>query len=72
MVRLTGKHPFNAEAKLNDLFSQGFFTSNNLFFVRNHGAVPKVDLDMAKNWKVEFTGYTFPLRICEMIANFCS
>lgn len=57
MVRLTGKHPFNSEAKLTDLYSQGFFTSTNLFFVRNHGAVPKVDAEMAKEWKVEINGY---------------
>ncbi|KAJ2926667.1 hypothetical protein H1R20_g10437, partial [Candolleomyces eurysporus] len=56
MVRLTGKHPFNAEAKLTDLYSQGFFTSTNLFFVRNHGAVPKVDAQMARDWKVEISG----------------
>lgn len=56
MVRLTGKHPFNAEAKLSDLYSQGFFTSTNLFFVRNHGAVPEVDIEKAKNWQVEING----------------
>ncbi|KAG6852835.1 hypothetical protein C0991_008708 [Blastosporella zonata] len=56
MVRLTGKHPFNAEAKLNDLFAQGFLTPSNLFFVRNHGAVPKVDIELAREWSLTIHG----------------
>ncbi|KXN90611.1 Nitrate reductase [NADPH], partial [Leucoagaricus sp. SymC.cos] len=56
MVRLTGKHPFNAEAKLKDLFAQGFLTPSNLFFVRNHGAVPKIDRQMANEWKLKVHG----------------
>ena len=31
MVRLTGKHPFNSEAKLEDLYDCGFITSSDLF-----------------------------------------
>jgi DMSO/TMAO reductase YedYZ molybdopterin-dependent catalytic subunit len=27
-----------------------------LFYVRNHGAVPKVDEELAANWKIEVTG----------------
>jgi nitrate reductase (NAD(P)H) len=42
MVRLTGKHPFNAEARLDTLFAAGFLTPISLFYVRNHGAVPKI------------------------------
>ncbi|KAH0581116.1 hypothetical protein H2248_012243 [Termitomyces sp. 'cryptogamus'] len=57
MVRLTGKHPFNAEAKLNVLFSKGFLTPSNLFFVRNHGAVPHVDTKTAREWKIAIHGY---------------
>jgi len=56
MVRLTGKHPFNSEAKLKDLYTQGFFTPSNLFFVRNHGAVPKIDQKMADEWKLNIHG----------------
>jgi nitrate reductase (NAD(P)H) len=56
MVRLTGKHPFNAEAKLKDLYAQGFFTPSNLFYVRNHGAVPKVDQKRADSWKLKIHG----------------
>ncbi|KAG7529194.1 hypothetical protein FFLO_05748 [Filobasidium floriforme] len=56
LVRLTGKHPFNCEPKLNTLFDQGFLTPSELFYVRNHGAVPKVDEQLAASWKVEVTG----------------
>lgn len=34
MVRLTGKHPFNSECKLEDLYDQGFLTPSSLFYVR--------------------------------------
>jgi nitrate reductase (NAD(P)H) len=57
LVRLTGKHPFNCEAKLNDLYAEGFLTPSNLFYVRNHGAVPKVDQEMAESWKLKIHGY---------------
>jgi nitrate reductase (NAD(P)H) len=42
LIRLTGVHPFNVEAPLTDLFNEGFLTSPELFYVRNHGAVPEV------------------------------
>lgn len=45
MVRLTGLHPFNAEAPLPMLIAQGFYTPNPLHYVRNHGQVPKIDPD---------------------------
>ncbi|PPQ70964.1 hypothetical protein CVT25_012099 [Psilocybe cyanescens] len=56
LVRLTGKHPFNTEAKLRDLYAEGFITSSNLFFVRNHGAVPKIDQERADNWQLKVHG----------------
>ncbi|KAF8805919.1 nitrate reductase [Phlegmacium glaucopus] len=56
LVRLTGKHPFNAEAKLRELYAQGFITPSNLFYVRNHGAVPKVDQNMADKWELKIHG----------------
>jgi nitrate reductase (NAD(P)H) len=57
LVRLTGKHPLNCEAKLNDLFASGFLTPNNLFYVRNHGAVPRVaSSEAAMKWKLEIHG----------------
>ncbi|KAJ9115229.1 hypothetical protein QFC20_001096 [Naganishia adeliensis] len=77
MVRLTGKHPFNSEAKLDDLFAavsmmdckssqgydteevstcQGFLTPSELFYVRNHGAVPQINEDEGTNWRVSIEG----------------
>ncbi len=40
LLRLTGKHPLNAEPKLNSLFEAGLITPNELHYVRNHAAVP--------------------------------
>ena len=53
LIRLTGVHPFNVEAPLTDLFNEGFLTSPELFYVRNHGAVPEVRDDQCLDW--EFT-----------------
>ena len=56
MVRLTGKHPFNAEARIENLFDQGFLTPTALFYVRNHGAVPHVEEQAARDWTVRVHG----------------
>ncbi|KAN0084049.1 hypothetical protein V8E55_007553 [Tylopilus felleus] len=56
LVRLTGKHPFNSEAKLSTLFQAGFLTPAHLHFVRNHGAVPRVTEDIAREWTVRIHG----------------
>ncbi|KAI1389571.1 uncharacterized protein F4822DRAFT_205202 [Hypoxylon trugodes] len=55
LTRLTGKHPLNAEADLSHLFDAGLITPNELHYVRNHGAVPrllwefhKIDIDGGK------------------------
>lgn len=53
LIRLTGVHPFNVEAPLSALFNEGFLTSPELFYVRNHGAVPEVQDEDIPNW--EFT-----------------
>ncbi|XP_051124637.1 nitrate reductase [NADH]-like [Andrographis paniculata] len=53
MVRLTGKHPFNAEAPLPRLMHHGFITPVPLHYVRNHGPVPKA---LWEEWAVEVTG----------------
>lgn len=42
LIRLTGKHPLNAEANLTTLFEGGLITPNELHYVRNHGAVPRI------------------------------
>lgn len=53
LIRLTGVHPFNVEAPLTELFNEGFLTSPELFYVRNHGAVPHVRDEDIPDW--EFT-----------------
>ncbi|KAL2193938.1 hypothetical protein P885DRAFT_44141 [Corynascus similis CBS 632.67] len=42
LIRLTGKHPMNAEPHLIHLFEGGLITPNELHFVRNHGSVPRL------------------------------
>jgi nitrate reductase (NAD(P)H) len=56
LIRLTGVHPFNVEAPLTELFSEGFLTSPNLFYVRNHGAVPPVKNDETIHWTFNVEG----------------
>ncbi|EXJ78404.1 nitrate reductase [NADPH] [Capronia coronata CBS 617.96] len=53
LIRLTGVHPFNVEAPLTELFNEGFLTSPELFYVRNHGPVPQVKDEDIVDW--EFT-----------------
>ncbi|KAL3292791.1 nitrate reductase [Colletotrichum asianum] len=42
LIRLTGKHPLNAEPQLTKLFDAGLITPNELHYVRNHGPVPRL------------------------------
>ncbi|TIC99277.1 Nitrate reductase [NADH] [Colletotrichum higginsianum] len=42
LIRLTGKHPLNAEPRLTKLFDAGLVTPNELHYVRNHGPVPRL------------------------------
>jgi hypothetical protein len=59
LIRLTGVHPFNVEAPLKDLFDEGFLTSPNLFYVRNHGPVPKVEDHEIFDWTFTIEGCGF-------------
>jgi nitrate reductase (NAD(P)H) len=43
LIRLTGVYPINVEASLSALYNEGFLTSPELFYVRNHGVVPEVN-----------------------------
>ncbi len=62
LIRLTGVHPFNVEPPLSALFNEGFLTSPELFYVRNHGAVPEVrDADIP-DWQFTIEGYANILR----------
>ena len=42
LIRIGGKHPMNAEPSLTRLFDSGLITPNELHYVRNHGAVPRL------------------------------
>lgn len=73
LIRLTGVHPFNVEAPLTDLFAQGFLTSPELFYVRNHGYVPQVhDADML-DWEFSVEGmveHPFTLKLRDLLAEY--
>jgi nitrate reductase (NAD(P)H) len=57
LIRLTGVHPLNVEAPLSALFNEGFLTSPELFYVRNHGAVPEVKDDQVPDWEFTVEGF---------------
>ena len=57
LIRLTGVHPFNVEAPLSALFNEGFLTSPELFYVRNHGAVPEVKDEEIPDWSFSVEGW---------------
>jgi nitrate reductase (NAD(P)H) len=56
LIRLTGIHPFNVEAPLSALYDEGFLTSPELFYVRNHGAVPEVSDASIPDWEFSIEG----------------
>jgi nitrate reductase (NAD(P)H) len=56
LIRLTGIHPFNVEAPLSALYDEGFLTSPELFYVRNHGAVPDVKDEEILDWTFSVDG----------------
>ena len=67
LIRLTGVHPFNVEAPLSALFNEGFLTSPELFYVRNHGAVPEVKESDIPDWEFSVEGYARHFEV----ATFC-
>ncbi|OJJ80944.1 nitrate reductase NiaD [Aspergillus glaucus CBS 516.65] len=56
LIRLTGVHPFNVEPPLTALYKEGFLTSPELFYVRNHGPVPYVRDEDIPNWEISIEG----------------
>jgi nitrate reductase (NAD(P)H) len=64
LTRLTGAHPLNAEPELTTLFGAGLITPTQFHYVRNHGAVPKLDWDSHKLQVVD------PERLCESATEF--
>lgn len=70
LIRLTGTHPFNCEPPLSDLYKEGFLTSENLHYVRNHGPVPRCDDDDADSWTFTVEGmvdHPFTLSVRDLI-----
>ena len=64
LIRLTGIHPLNVEAPLSDLYNEGFLTSPELFYVRNHGAVPQVKDEDVPDWEFSVEGLVeHPIRM---------
>jgi nitrate reductase (NAD(P)H) len=57
LIRLTGVHPFNVEAPLSALFNEGFLTSPELFYVRNHGTVPEIKDEEIMDWEFSVEGF---------------
>ncbi|KAJ5806597.1 nitrate reductase (NADPH) niaD or niiA-Penicillium chrysogenum [Penicillium pulvis] len=56
LIRLTGVHPFNVEPPLTALYKEGFLTSPELFYVRNHGPVPQVRDEDIPDWELSIEG----------------
>lgn len=50
LLRLTGVHPFNVEPPLTELWNEGFITTKDLHYVRNHGPVPLVHDEDVLDW----------------------
>ncbi|KAJ3572920.1 hypothetical protein NPX13_g4883 [Xylaria arbuscula] len=64
LIRLTGIHPFNVEAPLSNLYDEGFLTTKDLHYVRNHGAVPKVEDSGIMDWEFTVEGMVMnPIRM---------
>ena len=71
LIRLTGTHPFNVEAPLQALFNEGFLTSPELFYVRNHGAVPDVSEIDIPEWEFTVEGYSLAFDMTSDLSNNC-
>jgi nitrate reductase (NAD(P)H) len=69
LIRLTGVHPFNVEAPLTDLFNEGFLTSPELFYVRNHGAVPEVQDSECLDWEFSVEGYVYIEKFIPLVSH---
>ena len=73
LIRLTGVHPFNVEPPLTDLFNEGFLTSPELFYVRNHGPVPDVRDEDIANWEFTIEGlvdHPMTISLTQLIADY--
>lgn len=61
LIRLTGRHPFNAEPPTQELMKHGFLTPTSIHYVRNHGTVPSLQWE---SHKIEISGYAHAMRVC--------
>ena len=73
LIRLTGVHPFNVEAPLDALFDEGFLTTKDLHYVRNHGYVPKVEDSEVMGWEFSVEGMVdrpLKMSLAELLRNY--
>ena len=63
------RHPLNCEPPLSMLMGKGFITPVSLHYVRNHGAVPKLDWD---THKVKVCICHEPQCLAALSHNYCS
>lgn len=73
LLRLTGVHPFNVEPPLTELWNEGFITTKDLHYVRNHGAVPLVHDEDILDWSFTVEGLVenpLSLTLRELLADF--
>ncbi|KAH8764166.1 nitrate reductase [Diaporthe sp. PMI_573] len=73
LLRLTGVHPFNVEPPLTDLWNEGFLTTKDLHYVRNHGAVPQVQDEDVLDWSFTVEGLVenpLTLTLRDLLADF--
>lgn len=73
LIRLTGIHPFNCEPPLSDLYDEGFLTSENLHYVRNHGPVPLCNDDAMDEWAFTVEGLVdspFTISVKELVTKY--
>ncbi|OAA58718.1 nitrate reductase [Cordyceps fumosorosea ARSEF 2679] len=73
LIRLTGVHPLNCEAPLSDLYDEGFLTSEDLHFVRNHGSVPACEDEEVLDWTFSVEGMVrrpFSLSVRELVEGY--
>lgn len=73
LLRLTGVHPFNVEPPLTDLWNEGFITTKDLHYVRNHGAVPLVHDEDVLDWGFTVEGLVenpLSLTLRDLLADF--
>lgn len=73
LLRLTGVHPFNVEAPLTELWNEGFVTTKDLHYVRNHGPVPLVHDEDVLDWSFTVEGLVenpLALTLRDLLADF--